>query len=65
MGQVLAKIFKIVEEKGGMNARIRLAAATGLSKKDIEKVKDKPELIEKFKAEADKILDCDIDDFLR
>ena len=65
MGQVLAKIYKIVEEKGGIPARIKLASATGLPKKDAEEMKDRPELIEQFKALADEILGCDIDEFLK
>lgn len=64
MGQVLAKIYQIVEEKGGVPARIKFAGITGLPKKDAEEMKDKPEVIEKFKAAADEILGCDIDEFL-
>ncbi len=65
MGQILAKIYKIVEEKGGMPARIKFAGIIGLPKKDAEEMKDKPEVIEQFKAAADEILGCDIDEFLK
>jgi hypothetical protein len=65
MGQVLAKIYKIVEEHGGTPARIKFASVTGLPKKDAEEMKDKPEVIEQFKAAADEILGCDIDQFLK
>ncbi len=65
MGQVLGKIYKIVEEKGGMPARIKFASIIGLPKKDAEDMKDKPEVIEQFKAAADEVLGCDIDEFLK
>jgi hypothetical protein len=65
MGEKLARIYKIVEEKGGTTGRIKLASATGLPKKDAEEMKDKPEVIEKFKAIASEILGCNIDEFLQ
>jgi hypothetical protein len=65
MGQVLAEIYRIVEEQGGVPARIKFASATGLPKNDAVEMKDKPELIEMFKAKADEILGCDIDEFLK
>lgn len=64
MGQILMEIYKIVEEKGGISARIKFASATGLTLKDASEMKDKPELIELFKAKADEILEVDIDTFL-
>ncbi len=65
MGEKLAKIYKIVEEKGGNPGRIKLASATGLPKKDAEEMKDKPEVVEKFKAVASEILGFSIDEFLQ
>ncbi len=65
MGQILMEIYKIVEEKGGISARIKFASATGLPMKDASEMKDKPELIELFKAKADDILGVDIDAFLK
>ncbi len=65
MGQVLAEIYRVVEEKGGLPARIKFASATGLPQKDAAEMKDKPELIEMFKAKADEILGFDIDPFLK
>jgi hypothetical protein len=64
MGEKLAKIYKIVEEKAGNPGRIRLAMTTGLPKKDAEEMKDKPEVIEKFKSVASSILGYAIDEFL-
>ncbi|MEI6613282.1 MAG: hypothetical protein WCL37_00125 [Chrysiogenales bacterium] len=65
MGEKLAKIYKIVEEKGGTTGRIKLAQATGLPKKDAEEMKDKPEIVEKFKTIASEILGRSIDEFLQ
>jgi len=65
MGEKLAKIYKVVEEKGGNPGRISLALKTGLPKKDAEEMKDKPEIIERFKAIASEILGFNIDEFLQ
>lgn len=65
MGQILAEIYRIVEEQGGVSARIKFATATGLPKNDAAEMKDKPELIEMFKARADEILGRDIDELLK
>jgi hypothetical protein len=65
MGEKVAKIYRIVEEKGGNPGRIRLAMGTGLPKKDAEEMKDKPEAVEKFKAVAAEILGFSIDEFLQ
>ncbi len=65
MGEKLAKIYKIVEDKGGNSGRIKLASATGLPKKDAEEMKDKPEVVEKFKNIASEILGINIDEFLQ
>jgi hypothetical protein len=65
MGEKLAKIYKIVEEKGGNPGRIKLATATGLPKKDACEMKDKPEIVEKFRIVASEILGFNIDEFLQ
>lgn len=65
MGEKLAKIYKIVEEKAGNPGRIKFAMATGLPKKDAEEMKDKPEIVEKFKSVASEILGRSIDEFLQ
>ncbi len=64
MGEKLAKIYKIVEEKGGNPGRIKLASVTGLPKKDAEEMKDKPEIVDKFRAVASEILGFSIDELL-
>jgi len=65
MGEKLAEIYRIVEEKGGVEGRIKLATATGLPKKDATEMKDKPEVIEKFKNVASDILNINIDELLQ
>jgi hypothetical protein len=65
MGEKLAKIYKIVEEKGGTNGRIKLAMATGVSKKDAEEMKDKSDMVEKFTNIASQILGRSIEEFLK
>jgi hypothetical protein len=65
MGEKLAKIYKIVEEKGGNPGRIKLAMLTGLPRKDAAEMKDKPEVVEKFKTIAGEILGFSIDEFLQ
>jgi hypothetical protein len=65
MGEKLAEIYRVVEEKGGTEGRIKLATMTGLPKKDATEMKDKPEVIEKFKSIASDILNCDISELLQ
>jgi hypothetical protein len=65
MGEKLAEIYRIVEEKGGTEGRIKLATMTGLPKKDATEMKDKPEIVDKFKNVASDILKCNIDEFLQ
>ena len=65
MGEKLAKIYKIIEERAGNPGRIRLAMATGLPRKDAEEMKDKPDVIDKFKSIASEILGSSIDEFLQ
>lgn len=64
MGRILNRIYKVIENKKGLEARIALAKETGISRKEAERVEDTPELIEKVKKAADEIIGTDIDDFL-
>jgi len=65
MGEKLMKIYMVVEAKGGIPGRIKLASATGLPRKDAAEMKDKPEVVEKFKTIAGEILGFSIDEFLQ
>ena len=64
MGEKLARIYKVIEEKAGNPGRIRLATATGFPKKDAEEMKDKPDVVERFRSVASDILGYSIDDIL-
>jgi hypothetical protein len=63
MGTTLDQIYKIVTEKAGFKGRMRLAVRTGISRTKAAEMADTPEIITKFKKEADEILGQDI--FLR
>lgn len=65
MGLTLNEIYKIVTDKAGFKGRMRLAVRTGISRTRAEEMADTPEIIAKFKKEADEILGQDIDKFLR
>lgn len=64
MGEKLTRIYRIIEEKAGNPGRIRPATATGFPRKDAEEMKDKPDVVEKFKSVASDILGYSIDDIL-
>lgn len=64
MGQILNKIFKVVENKKGLEGRMELAKTTKISRKEAESVSDTADLIEKVKRAADEIVGEDIDNFL-
>lgn len=65
MGVTLNEIYKLVTDKAGFKGRMRLAVRTGVSRTKAEEMADSPEIIAKFKKEADEILGQDIDKFLR
>ncbi len=60
MGIRLDEIYKIVTEKTGFKGRMRLAVRTGISRTKAAEMVDTPEIIAKFKKEADEILGQDI-----
>ena len=64
MGQILNKMFKTVESKKGLEGRMELAKATGISRKEAETSEDTPDLIDKVKSAADIIVGEDIDKYL-
>ena len=65
MGDKLVEIYKIVEEKGGSASRIKLVELTGITMKNAEEIKDKPDIIEKVKDAASDILKSDINELLK
>ncbi|MDY0296919.1 MAG: hypothetical protein RB296_06335 [Acidobacteriota bacterium] len=64
MAATLEKIYQIVTEKGGYDARMSLAQKTGIPRTKAIEMDDSPEVISRFKAAADEILGTDIDKFL-
>lgn len=65
MAERLARIFQIVEEKGGLQARLKLAQMTGLTQQQAGEVGDKAGLVRQAKSAASEILGVDIGEWLR
>jgi hypothetical protein len=65
MGDKLVEIYKIVEEKGGSASRVRLVEVTGITMKNAEEIKDKPDILDKVKESASDILKSDINELLK
>ena len=61
MGDVLKKIYEIVEHKAGLQARIKLVQRTGISKDKAAMVEEDEEMIKGFKALAREVTGIDID----
>jgi hypothetical protein len=61
MGEVLKKIYEIVEHKAGLQARIKLVQRTGVSKDKAAMVEEDEEMIRGFKALAREITGIDVD----
>lgn len=64
MGQKLARIYQLVEEKGGLPGRMKLAQSTGITQQQALEMKDKAETVRRFKKAAIEILGADISDRL-
>jgi hypothetical protein len=64
MGLQLKKIYQIVEDHGGVAARLQFAERTGISQNKAETLQDKPEYIDNFKKVASEILGQDISQYL-
>ncbi len=65
MGEVLKKIYEIVEHKAGLQARIKLVQRTGVSKDKAAMVEEDEEMIKGFKALAREITGIDFDQHLQ
>jgi len=63
MGDVLSKIYKIIETEGGVQLRLKFAQKTGVSQNQAKTIEDKQEYIERFKFIANELLGKDIDTF--
>ena len=64
MGQRLEKIYDIITQKAGLEARMKFSERTGVPRKKAEKVPDSEELVQKFKKIASEILGQNIDDLM-
>lgn len=65
MGKILEQIYKIVEEKGGLQGRMKLAHKTGISLQQAGELRDKADLVKRFKKTAAEILEIDINELLK
>ena len=61
MGQQLERIYEIVTQKAGLDARMILAAKTGVSKSKASKIPDTEDLVRKFKALASELVGENVD----
>lgn len=64
MGEVILKIYDIVEQKAGLQARMKLVQHTGISKNNAGMIREDDEMINGFKELALKITGINIDDHL-
>ena len=64
MGQQLERIYEVITQKAGLDARMKFSERTGVSRKKAEKVSDSEELVQRFKKIASEMLGQNIDDFL-
>lgn len=60
MGKILAQIFQIVEEKGGLPGRLKLVQLTGITQQQAGEMRDKADLVRRAKKAAAQILETDI-----
>ena len=65
MGNLLLKIYQIVEDKGGLQGRFTLASKTGISRQQAAAMRDKASIVRQFKRIASEILHFEIDDLLK
>lgn len=61
MGKQLERIYEIVTQKAGLDARMNLASKTGVSKSKASEIPDTDELVNKFKALASNLIGENID----
>lgn len=64
MGKEIEKIFKVLEEKAGNNGRLKFSETTKLTRARGKLLEDRPELVEKLKVIASRIIGSDINEFM-
>jgi hypothetical protein len=65
MGKILEQIYRIVETKGGLPGRLKLAQEMGITMQQAIDMRDKAATVKTFKKAASKILETDIEEFLK
>ncbi len=65
MGKTLKRIFQIVEDRGGLSARLKLVQLTGITQQQAGEIKEKASLIKQVKKAAAEILATDINELLK
>jgi hypothetical protein len=65
MGKILEQIYKIVEAKGGISGRLKLAQETGIPLHQAITIRDKAATVKQFKKVASKILETDVNELLK
>jgi hypothetical protein len=65
MGKELARIFQVVEDKGGLPGRLKLVQAIGITQQQAGELKDKAPLLRKAKKAAAEILAIPPEDLLK
>jgi len=64
MGEKIVKIYELVTDKAGLEARMELAKRSGVPRSKAAQVEDKDELLEKFIRLASEIIGQDVNDLL-
>ena len=64
MGKQLERIYEIVIQKGGLNARMNLASKTGISKNKAAEIPETDTHVNKFKKLASDLIGENIDNLL-
>jgi len=65
MGQILAAIFQVVEEQEGLNGRMKLVSATGISRDKAAHVEDEAHIVDFATQQANSIVGKDIAPLLK
>lgn len=60
MGEKLVKYYDLAAEKGGLQAKMRLAMKTGISSQKAGEEPDSPENLDKFYEAAKEIIGADV-----
>ncbi len=65
MAVKLLRIYQIVENRGGLSARLKLVQMTGITQQQAGEMKDKASLVKQAKKAAAEILATNIDELLK